>query len=420
MWQKPSALAAAGLTMGLLLAACASNGGGSAGSGGGSSSSSGSIPIGAEADLTGQFAPFGAGLEQGLQAGEHEVNAAGGPLGRQIKLVSGDSASDPVDAVPVASRLVQVDHVVAEVGISGAEAQSVVPTFTGAKVPILTPGGDTFFDTNTNPMIWRLTPSDSQLGVGMAVYGKHSGYTKAAVMMTTGGVAQGLKPVVVKSFVHGGGTIVSTQNLQPDLTSYQSEIAAIIKAHPQVIFSEMDPPTAAVVFKEFHAAGVSIPIIGTDDMIGASMVKAVGAPTLMKVMTNVEGGLFTSPATRVFTNAIAAVSKSSPQPNSSYGYDGVIITALAIQAAGKADSVSINKAIPLVTKPGGTVVYSFPQGLKLLKQHKRITYVGASGPFNYNAQHNVYGPFIAVKVNSAGVYNTVYTMSPTQLAAATP
>lgn len=104
MWQKPSALATAGLTMGLLLAACASNGGGSAGSGGGSSSSSGSIPIGAEADLTGQFAPFGAGLEQGLQAGEHEVNAAGGPLGRQIKLVSGDSASDPVDAVPVAAR----------------------------------------------------------------------------------------------------------------------------------------------------------------------------------------------------------------------------------------------------------------------------------------------------------------------------
>jgi ABC-type branched-subunit amino acid transport system substrate-binding protein len=419
MWEKRSALAAAGLAMGLLLAACASSGS-SASSGGGSSSSSGSIPIGAEADLTGQFAPFGAGLEQGLQAGEHEVNAAGGPLGRQLKLVSGDSASDPVDAVPVASRLVQVDHVVAEVGISGAEAQAVVPTFTGAKVPVLTPGGDTFFDTNTNPMVWRLTPSDSQLGVGMALYGRYAGYSKAAVMMTTGGVAQGLKPVVLGSFVHDGGTIVSTQNLQPDLTSYQSEIAAIIKAHPQVIFSEMDPPTAAVVFKEFHAAGVSIPIIGTDDMIGASMVKAVGASTLRKVMVNVEGGLFTSPATKVFSNAIAAVSKSTAQPNSSYGYDGVIITALAIEEAGKADSVSINNAIPMVTRPGGTIVYSFAQGLKLLKEKKRITYVGASGPFSYNAHHNVYGPFIAVKVNTAGVYQTIYTMTPAQLAKATP
>jgi ABC-type branched-subunit amino acid transport system substrate-binding protein len=415
MWKKRSALGAVGMTVGLLVAACASHG-----AGGGTASGSGSIPIGAEADLTGQFAPFGAGLEQGLQAGQHEVNAAGGPLGRKLNLVSGDSASDPVDAVPVATRLVQVAHVVAEVGISGAEAQAVVPTFTGAKVPVLTPGGDTFFDKNTNPMVWRLTPSDSQLGVGMALYGRHAGYTRAAVMMTTGGVAQGLKPVVISSFKHDGGTIVTTQNLQPDLTSYQSEIAAIIAGHPQVIFSEMDPPTAAVVFKEFHAAGASIPIIGTDDMIGASMVKAVGASTLNKVMINVEGGLYTSPATKVFTSAIAAVSNSTPQPNSSYGYDGVIITALAIQAAGKADSVSINNAIAKVTKPGGTIVYSFAEGQKLLKEGKRITYIGASGPFSYNAQHNVYGPFIAVKVNGAGVYNTVYTMTPTQLASATP
>jgi ABC-type branched-subunit amino acid transport system substrate-binding protein len=407
----------AGAALVLIVSGCTSKGA----STGATSGGSGDIPIGAEADLTGQFAPFGAGISQGLQAGENVVNTAGGPLGRKIKLISADSASDPVDAVPVASRIVQVNHVVAEVGISGAEAQAVVPTFSQAHVPVFTPGGDTFFDTNTNPYVWRLTPSDSQLGVAMAVYANHVGYKRAAVMMTTGGVAQGLKPVVEKSFKSLGGSIVTTQDLQPDLSSYRSEVTAILASHPDVIFSEMDPPTAAVIFKAFQATGqASIPILGTDDMIGDSMIKAVGVNELMKVMTNVEGGLFESPAATAFNAAIAGVSKQSPQPNSSYGYDGVIITALAIQAAGKADSVAINNAIPTVTQSGGTPVYNYQDGMKLLKEGKRITYIGASGPFDYNKNHNVYGPFIAVKVDAASKYPTVYSMSADVLQKASP
>jgi hypothetical protein len=82
--------------------------------------------------------------------------------------------------------------------------------------------------------------------------------------------------------------------------------------------------------------------------------------------------------------------------------------------------VSINKAIPLVTKTGGTPVYNFADGLKLLKAGKRISYVGASGPFDYTPQHNVYGPFIAVKVDPSGTYQTVLSLTPEALKAATP
>jgi ABC-type branched-subunit amino acid transport system substrate-binding protein len=126
--------------------------------------------------------------------------------------------------------------------------------------------------------------------------------------------------------------VTLTQDLQPDLSSYKSEVAAVLAAKPDVIFAEMDPPTASVVYKEFASSGgATIPIIGTDDMIGDSMVKAVGIGPLMKTMTNVEGGLFTSPAADAFAAAIKSVSSDTPQPNSSYGYDGVIIAALAIQ-----------------------------------------------------------------------------------------
>src|SRR6202035_2058623 len=144
--------------------------GASGGSGGGTT---GPIVFGSEISLTGQFAPFGAGVNQGLKAAETEVNAAGGVLGRKISLTVVDDASDPVDSVPKAHLLVSVDHVRVQVGEAGPDAQAIYKIFTKAGIPFLTPGGDTFFDANTDPLLWRLTPSDNQLGVGMALWAHH-------------------------------------------------------------------------------------------------------------------------------------------------------------------------------------------------------------------------------------------------------
>ena len=100
-------------TAALVIAGCASSG--TSGSGSAQAGGSGDIVFGSEVSLTGQFAPFGAGVSQGLKAAEAEVNAAGGVLGRKITLDVVDDASDPVDSVPKANLLVNHDHVVVQV-----------------------------------------------------------------------------------------------------------------------------------------------------------------------------------------------------------------------------------------------------------------------------------------------------------------
>ncbi|MDX6242643.1 MAG: hypothetical protein QOE76_366, partial [Frankiales bacterium] len=226
----------------------------------------------------------------------------------------------------------------------------------------------------------------------------------------------------VGAFQRGGGQVLGQFNLKPDLTSYASEVSRVVKLHPDVIFTEMDPGTAAVVFKNFTAIGkLTTPFVGTDDMIGSSTIQAVGATNSRAVLVNLEGGLFESPAAAAYTAAVKAESGKEPLPNSSYGYDGIIVDALAMQQAQSTDGAKVIAAVPLVTNTGGTVVYDYPSALKLLKAGKRITYVGASGPYNYNAFHNVFGPFIAVRATGTGSgYETVATIPADQLAAATP
>jgi branched-chain amino acid transport system substrate-binding protein len=404
------------LAAGTLLAACASSGSGTAGSGG-----AGSIQVGAEASITGVSAVFGAQSLAGVQTGIYAVNKAGGLWnGTTLRIDVADDVSDPVDATVPAHKLVYVDHVAFQDGEAGATAQAANAIFTSAQVPFMMPGGDTFFDHNTNPYIWRLSPSDSQLGVAMALWAHHLGYTRAAGLFIENEVAQALGPVVTQEFNKLGGTITSNQAIQPDLPSYNAEISKLLAGHPQVIFTEADPPTESVIFKDLQAAGVNnLPTIGTDDMVATSMLKAIGIPEAMKLMTNVEAGTYNSPAVSNFNTLTEQATHKTVQAGAYNSYDGVIITALAEDAAHATTGPKVNAEIPKITEPGGELVYSYAQGKAALAAGKHITYIGASGPFYFNQYHNVFGPFVVVKATASGNYQSIYSISAGALKSAT-
>lgn len=410
-----SALGAA-LAAGTLLAACASSGSGGSGSGGARS-----IEVGAEASLTGVSAVFGAQSLAGVQTGIYAVNKAGGLWnGTTLRIDVADDASDPVDATAPAHKLAYVDHVAFQDGEAGATAQATDTIFTSAKVPFMMPGGDTYYDHNTNAYIWRLSPSDSQLGVAMALWAHHLGYTRAAGLFIENEVAQALGPVVTKEFTTLGGTMTSDQNIQPDLTTYSAEISKLLAGHPQVIFTEADPPTESVIFKDLQAAGVdNLPTIGTDDMVATSMLKAIGIPEAMKLMTNVEAGTYNSPAVAIFNTMTEKATHKGVQAGAYNTYDGVIIAALAEDAAHATTGPAVNAEIPKVTEPGGELVYSYAEGKAALAAGKHITYIGASGPFYYNTYHNVFGPFVVVRATESGNYQTIYNISASALKSAT-
>jgi hypothetical protein len=100
-------------------------------------------------------------------------------------------------------------------------------------------------------------------------------------------------------------------------------------------------------------------------------------------------------------------------------YDGVIIAALAQDAAHAVTGAKVNAEIPKITAPGGELVYSYAQGKAALAAGKHITYIGASGPFYFNQYHNVFGPFVVVKATASGNYQTVFTISANDLKSAT-
>jgi branched-chain amino acid transport system substrate-binding protein len=75
------------------------------------SSSSAPITVGASLSLTGDFSADGQAFQQGYQLWVKDVNAAGGILGRQVKLTVLDDKSDPNQVVTNYQTLINTDHV---------------------------------------------------------------------------------------------------------------------------------------------------------------------------------------------------------------------------------------------------------------------------------------------------------------------
>lgn len=412
-------LAASSAAAVVLLAACGNN----------SSTGTGKLPtgpvtMGVLSCFTGSLASLGQAMLQGSQVAQKAINDGGGILGQQLAIAHADTQCDEADSVPATKQLLAASNVVGIIGPETQEINAVTPIVSSAKIPTQFQGGSTLFDKNSNQWLWRDSPSDSQLGVAMALYAYKKGYRNAALIFYSDIAAQTFPPPITNTFTKLGGKVVKSITIAPGLTSYRTNVQDVISSNPDVIFTQTDAPTAAVLFKNFKDLNnLAIPFVGTDVTGGDDYLKAVTYQVAHDHLTSVYGTSVSGAATDEFNKVFTAVVGANQQPlaNANYAYDAVISQALAIDKANSITGADINAAMTSVTNPPGTQCYTYKTCLDLIKAGTKINFEGASGPLDYNQYHNVFGPYAAFGTDpSTGVQSPLVTLSAADLAAATP
>jgi ABC-type branched-subunit amino acid transport system substrate-binding protein len=402
----------------LLLAACGSS------STSGGKQPTGPVSMGVLSCFTGSLASLGQAMLQGSQMAQKAINDAGGILGQKLQLSHADTQCDEADSVPAVRQLLAASNVVGIIGPETQEINAVSPIVSAAKIPTQFQGGSTAFDHNTNPYLWRDSPSDSQLGVAMALYAYQKGYRSAGLLFYSDIAAQTFSDPITATWQKLGGTIaIRITDLAPAQTSYRTQVQRVIAAHPDVIFTQTDAPTAAVLFKNFQELdNLAIPFVGTDVTGGDDYLKAITYPVANAHLISVYGTSVSGKAADEFNSIFAAMFPGPNQPlaNANYAYDSVISQALAVDKANSIAGPDINAAMTQVTNPPGTACYTYKTCLDLLKAGTKINYEGASGDLNYNKYQNVFGPYGAFQETLAGQQQQVQVMTAEQLAAATP
>src|ERR1700682_2141459 len=403
----------------LLLAAC----GGSTATTGGKLPSA-PVSMGVLSCFSGPLASLGNAMLQGSQMAQKAINDAGGILGQQLKLSNADTQCDEADGVTAVRKLLASSNLVGIIGPETQEINAVAPIVSAAKIPDQFQGGSTAFDHNANPYLWRDSPSDSQLGVAMALYAYQKGYRSAGLLFYSDIAAQTFADPITATWAKLGGTIaVRITDLAPGQTSYRTQVQKVIAAKPDVIFTQTDAPTAAVLFKNFQELdNLAIPFVGTDVTGGDDYLKAITYPVANAHLISVYGTSVSGAAADEFMRIFTALfpGPNQPQANANYAYDAVISQALAVVKANSINGPDINAAMVAVTTPPGTACYTYKTCVDLVKAGTKINYEGASGDLNFNKYNNVFGPYAAFQETLAGQQQSVQVMPAAQLGAATP
>ena len=384
----------------------------------------GPVTMGVLSCFTGPLSGLGAAMLQGSQVALKAINDGGGILGQQLQLQHADTQCDEADGTVATRQLLANSNVVGIIGPETQEIAAVSPIVTSAKVTTQFQGGSTKFDTNASQYLWRDSPSDSQLGVAMALYAFNKGYKKADLIFYSDIAAQTFPPPITATFTKLGGTVIKNYIITGGQTSYLTTVRQVIADQPDVIFTQTDPPTAAVLFRNFKSLdNLAIPFVGTDVTGFSDYMKAITWQVAHDHLTSVYGVSVSGAATDEFNRLFAIVVTGAGQQalaGANYAYDAVISQALAIDKAKSILGPDINAAMTSVTNPPGTQCYTYKSCLDLINAGTKINYDGASGPLDYNQYHNVFGPYAAFQQSLDGKQVQVALMDAAALGAATP
>lgn len=425
----PGITAAAAAT--IVLAACASQAGTS-----GSSGAAGPLVVADLAPFTGPDASLGPGFLAGCYAATHVIDQAGGVLGHQLSCESVDTRGDPADAVPATRQMfANISNLALVIGPTSDEAAAVVPIINSQKMVVFSGTGQSEFDQNSFPYFFRLVPPDIDTAfalVATAHFQYH--YSRVALAFGNDIGSQTFVQPAEQALKRLGMTMTDNEVLNLTATSYRTEVRTILQSHPQVIFTEALGPADAIFISEVEQlnGGKMIPVIGTNPTIDptwySDVAKAAGAPALQNNFVADTVGVETSgPAYVTYKNAILAEkSKISnyvdyfTHPESLHFYDAVTMAALAMVQTHSTTASVYHTAIKQIANgvPGATVVTSYAQGVRLLKEGKTIHYIGPGGPTNFNQYNNSQVNFQVDKYGPGGSVEVTGSVPATEVATA--
>ncbi|MGU3501672.1 ABC transporter substrate-binding protein [Mycobacterium sp. C31M] len=385
----------AALSLGVALTACAD---GSTGADG-----SGSIVFGQLVGVTGDYAPFTPPAIAAAEIAIDEINADGGVLGRQVRLVTEDNRSTVDGAVAGFSKLTTASGIAALGSLESDGQIALFDSIAQRQVPNICPScGTTFLDERGGDYSFRITASDSDAGLIVAQVARDTGVQRLAMIVQNTEGASGPAEVAAEAFRRAGGE-VNMVTIEPGASSYNSEVARALTGNPDALYLAAGIEAGIPILREIDRRGYDVPIFVSPDLITNEIAALPNADNLQAALTAFDTD---SPAYLSFAERFEQKVGHAPEPGmyDANSYDQYILFALAMEAAGTTDGPAVAAEIIDVASAPGTVVYSYKEGKEALERGEDINYEGASSSLDLNENGNLLSPLLSIMTVQDGAW----------------
>lgn len=433
-------LAVTTLLSSLLLYACestsnnpSSNGGNTtpAGSTATTIASGQGLKIGSLLPTTGDLAAIGQQMVESVPLLVNTVNACGGVNGQPVTLVQVDDQTDPRAGAAGMQKLATLDKVAGVVGsfassVSSAAVSIAVPN----KVMLISPGSTSSVFTEKaakgdfkkdNLNFWaRTAPPDTYQAQALAQLASQKGFKRVATVVINNDYGVGFEKAFVQAFEKLGGTVVNKNRpvrYDPKATTFDTEAQATFAGKPDAVLGVFYEETGSLFLKSAYQQGLTkgVQIMLTDGVKSDTFPDRVGKGSDGKYI--VAGAIGTVPGSngkglKAFTQLWQSKKGTPPAPYAAHAWDAAALLVLAAQAAKQNTGVGIASKLREVADPPGIEVSDVCEGLKLLKEGKKINYQGASGNVDIDQNGDVVGVYDVWTVGDDGKIKTIGQVSP--------
>ncbi|MBD3878925.1 MAG: ABC transporter substrate-binding protein [Quinella sp. 1Q5] len=245
------------------------------------------IVIGANFELTGNHAQYGANANNGLKLAIKEANDAGGVNGKKIKIVEADAKSEAAESVNAATKLISDDKVIALIGpavTANVIAESQVAT--DNKVPIIAPAATnpdvTVENGQVKPFVFRSCFIDPQQSEVMAQFAAKDLNAKTAVLYldSSSDYSKSLGKIFKERFEADGGKVVMEEAFLAKDQDFKAALTKIQTANADVIFVPAYYEEVGKIVKQARELGIIAAILGTDGWDDTKVVEIAGKDAL--------------------------------------------------------------------------------------------------------------------------------------------
>jgi branched-chain amino acid transport system substrate-binding protein len=240
------------------------------------------VKIGWLSSLTGPLSSAAIAENQGVQLAVDEINKSGGILGRQIELLTRDTAGDPTKAVNFAQQLAFSDKVQFVIGpVNSGEALATTPILARAGVPNIVIGAlDELVDPAKYPRAFRAINTNLQWISTANNYATGTlKKTKVAIIADTSGYGTASARSAEQLLDKAGIKPVYVVLVDPNKTDLSDEMNKAKAAGADVVM----PWSAATgllgrLLNARGDMGWNVPVVGHPALMAAQIRKLLNKP----------------------------------------------------------------------------------------------------------------------------------------------
>ena len=341
------------------------------GSGFNSVRASDEILIGNASSLTGTAAQYGISTYEGLEVAMEEINAAGGILGKKIKILKGDDSGDPRQAVNVVQKFITKDKVLVIIGAELTGTTRVTASISNSAGMVQFTASATGAGLTDNlPYVFRNALPEAYAIPFVVQAAKKKFNLQSVVLITSYNLdySVDLTKIYEKALGAEGIKVQDKISYAEGDIDFSAQVSKLKALKPEAVVMTGYYQESAQLMIEMRKQGIQCPILGSNgfndpkilDLAGKAMEGAIWA-----------SGFFPDnpdPRIRKFVAKIQEKYKKKPNQFHAQAYDAMWIIAEAIKRAGITESTPENRtkirdALARITDfPGVSGAHTFKAG----------------------------------------------------------